>query len=277
MHKVISDSLSSSKTYAKGKKISITGGASGVGKTSIALKMAKEYALSGERILLVDCDVNASHTLNKLGISHNGQFQKLLSGQLSLEETVVKADNFHLLIADSLLIDERKEDFEQILIDIIFTHEKDFDLIIIDSPSLKKGYFLKLNAICDYQIVITTPDRRSITESYSFIKALFQEFGIEGSYLFVNKFQDEKQFTKLSASLIETIKNFVGARTHIWGGMQKFNFDDHGFDTFFLSKSKNEINYNFVKLLIEFTEKAVGTCLNGKLHDTHQIDEQEVH
>ena len=52
----------SKKTSSKAKTISVTAGKGGVGKTSVAVKMAKVLAKSGYKVLLLDCDTNLSNT-----------------------------------------------------------------------------------------------------------------------------------------------------------------------------------------------------------------------
>jgi len=77
--------------------------------------------------------------------------------------------------------------------------------------------------------------------------------------------------------LSETIENFLGVRTQILGGIQKLDVSAEGFDTFFLSETKNEWHKNFVKLLYAFTEKVSGPLaaqVSGKTlmaleHDVH--------
>ena len=259
------------------RKISITGGTGSVGKTSIALKMAMELASMGHKTLLIDCNLNSNHICKKLGAEFNFEFHKLLTGEISFHDFIFKKGNLHLLGTETNFLDEQKNKFEQIIIDIINSHEKEYDYILVDCPSYEKDYFLDLNGVCDHRLIVITPDRKSITDSYSFVKALFHKLGIKENHLFVNKYQTEKQFLKVATSLTETIENFIGANIHLLGGMPKYNFDDNGFDTFFLSESKNEINHNFVKLLLGFTEKAVGSLNAQNTSLSYQTNEQDVH
>lgn len=266
-----------SSSNSSSVKISFTAGSSGSGKTLIALKTALEYSRNGKKTLFIDCDVNSNNSSIKLGLGKNSEFQKIISGEASLGETVFKQGNFHLLVADGSFIPNEENNFEQIVIDIIHSHEDEYDFIIVECPPLGKNYFLNLNAFCDHRVIVITPDRKSLTDSYSFIKMITQRFGKIESHIFVNKYSNHNQFQKVSSSLTETIENFIGAKTHLLGGLPKFNFDDNGFDTFFLSGSKNEINHNFVKLLYGFTEKAVGLRISQNKGLIQRTNEQDVH
>lgn len=260
-------------------KISITGGKGGVGKTSIALKMARELARGGHRTLLIDCDSNLSNTAIKMGLPLDNKFEKLLSAELAFEECLIQQGNFHLLPAcnGSVEIFDAKLNFDEIIIDIIASHEHEYDYILLDCPAGVTREVLTLNAYCDYRWIIVTPDKSSITDSYSLVKLLGSRFGIKENHLLVNMYQSDKQFQKVVLTLSETIENFLNIRTHILGGIRKFDVEASGFDTFFLSESKNEFNHNFAKLLYGFTEKVggslaapqTGTSLVALEHDVH--------
>jgi flagellar biosynthesis protein FlhG len=259
-------------------KISITGGKGGVGKTSIALKTAQELSSAGYRTLLIDCDSNLSNTAIKLGLPLDNKFEKVLSGETTFDDCLIRSGNFHLLPAcnGSVELFESKLKFDEIIIDLITSHEHEYDYILLDCPAGATREALTLNAYCDHRWIVVTPDKSSITDSYSLVKLLSQKFGIKENHLVVNMYQNEKQFQKVVLTLSETIENFLGARTHILGGIHKLDVDTSGFDTFFLSEAKNEFNRNFVKLLYGFTEKA-GGLLKHKQSASQLAFEHDVH
>ncbi len=239
-------------------KISVTGGKGGVGKTSIALKTAKELATAGHRTLLIDCDSNLSNTAIKLGLPMDNKFESLLSGEKAFEDCLIIQGNFHLLPAcnGSIEVFESKLAFDEIIIDIIQGHEHEYDYIILDCPAGLSMSALTLNAFCDHRFVVVTPDKSSITDSYSLVKILSHRFNILENHLIVNMYQTDRQYQKVVLTLTETIENFLGSRTSVLGGIPKLDVSAEGFDTFFLSEGKNEFHKNFVKLLYGFTEKS---------------------
>ena len=260
-------------------KISITGGKGGVGKTSVALKTAGELARAGYRTLLIDCDFNLSNTAIKLGLPLDNKFEKILSGEGIFEDCLIQRGNFHLLPAcnGSVEVFESRLKFDEIIIDIISSHEHEYDYILLDCPAGASREALTLNAYCDYRWIVVTPDKSSITDSYSLVKLLSQRFGIKENHLLVNMYQSDKQFQKVVLTLSETIENFLGARTHILGGIRKCDISNEGFDTFFLSEHKNEFHRNFVKLLYGFTEKAGGPLIAQPKGASQMAYEQDVH
>ena len=259
------------------RKISITGGKGGVGKTSIALKTAQQLAQAGYRTLLIDCDSNLSNTAIKLGLPLDNKFEKLLSAEANFEEVVIQRGNFHLLPAcnGSVEVFESKIRFDEIIIDIISSHEHEYDYILLDCPAGVSREALTLNAYCDHRWIVVTPDKSSITDSYSLVKLLATRFGIKQNDLLINMYQNDKQYQKVVHTLTETIQNFLGVRTNVLGGIKKVEVSAEGFDTFFLSEAKSEWQKNFVKLLYGFTEKDGGPTalqINGATQMAHEHD-----
>ena len=260
-------------------KIAITGGKGGVGKTSVALKTAQEFARAGFKTLLIDCDSNLSNTAIKMGLPLDNKFEKLLSAELKFEDCVIQNGLFHLLPAcnGSVEIFESKLNFDEIIIDVMASHEDEYDYILLDCPAGVSRETLTLSAYCDHRFVVVTPDKSSITDSYSLIKLLSHRFGIKENHLLVNMYQNEKQYQKVVMTLSETVENFLSCRTHILGGIQKLDVSAEGFDTFFLSETKNEFHRNFIKLLSGFTEKVNGPVTPRSVRREHLAFEQDVH
>lgn len=260
------------------RKISVTGGKGGVGKTSVALKTAKEFARAGYRTLLIDCDFNLSNTAIKLGLPLDNKFEKLLSSELTFDECLIQQGNLHLLPAcnGSMELFESKLNFDEVIMDIITSHEHEYDYILLDCPAGISREALTLNAFCDHRFVVVTPDKSSITDSYSLIKILSNKFNVLENHILVNMYETEAQFKRVATTLSETVENFLGVRSHILGGIKKAEVSADAFDTFFLSETKNETHKNFVKLLYTFTE-TVGGPMTTRKGQSHMAYEQDVH
>lgn len=255
-------------------RISITGGKGGVGKTSVALRMAHELGGLGHRVLLIDCDTNLSNTAIKLGLPLGDTFFKLVSGERSFAECVVHRDSFDLLPAcnGSLELFDGKLALDEIIIDVVSAHEDEYDYVLLDCPAGVDRASLNLNAWSDHRVVVVTPDKSSITDSYSLVKILANRYGIRENHLLVNMVQNERQFQKVVMTLSETIENFLGCRTHVLGGIAKLDVTAEGFDTFFLSDGGTEWHKNFFKAMRPLAEKRVlaQTKLSAAMeHEVH--------
>lgn len=241
----------------KSTTISITGGKGGVGKTSVSLKLAKDLSEKGHKVLLIDCDYNLSNTAIKLGLPITNTFFDLVSARKDFDDCLYKDNNFHLLSACNGSIDLFDSSFklEEIIIDIITEHESEYDYILLDCPAGILRETLTLNAYCDKRVVVVTPDKASITDSYSLVKVLSQKFGIKENHLLVNMYSSQKQFQKVVTTLSETIENFLNCRTQILGGIKKLDIAQGKFDNYFIKPGKNIHHENFCKVVNKLTDE----------------------
>lgn len=254
-------------------KISVTGGKGGVGKTSIALRMARELGEMGHRILLIDCDTNLSNTAIKLGLPLDDTFFKLLSGEKEFSECVVRREHFDLLPSCNGSVDlfESRLNLDEIIMDVVSAHEDEYDFVLLDCPAGLNRDSLTLNAWCDHRVVVVTPDKSSITDSYSLVKILATRFGIRENHLLVNMVQNDRQFQKVVMTLSETIENFLGCRTSVLGGLGKVDVSAESFDTFFLSESGTEWHKNFLKAMRPIAEKRVLARAEAQTAVEHEV------
>ena len=171
----------SKRTDKRAVTISVTSGKGGVGKTSAAIKSARILSDWGFKVLLVDCDYNLSNTSVKLGVPLNNNFQDYLNSIKNFDQCLYKHGQFHLFSGCNGNFDlfENKLELEKIIIDILVNQEAVYDFIILDSPAGLLKETLVLNAYCDHRFVVVTPDKSSITDSYSLMKILSGKFGVD--------------------------------------------------------------------------------------------------
>jgi len=256
------------QSVEKSVTVSVTGGKGGVGKTSVSLKLAKEISKQGYKVLLIDCDYNLSNTALKLGRPLSNDFFELVSGTKSFEECLYKDGNFNLLSSCNGSLDLFDSAFrlEDVIIDIMATHENDFDFIFLDCPAGITREALTLNAYCDQRIIVVTPDKSSITDSYSLVKVLSSKYGVKENQLLVNRYRNQNQFEKVVKTLSETIENFLGCRTQILGGIQHIDIDASKFDAYFLEPAENSFHKNFLKVARKFAEELSKTTTDSGIH-----------
>ncbi len=254
----------SKKTSLKAKTISVTAGKGGVGKTSVAVKMARLLADSGYKVLLLDCDTNLSNTVVKLGLPITNYFYELISAQREFDDCLHKDGNLHLLSGCNGNIDlfNKTLEVDRIIIDILVNHERDYDYIILDCPAGITKETLTLNAYSDYRFVVVTPDKSSVTDSYSLIKILNKEFGVNDNHLLINKISSEPQYQRMVKTLSETVETFLKCRLHILGGIKNEATPVDQFDTVLLHQENSSLHKNFVKIVRKFTEEIEGVA-NG--------------
>jgi len=245
--------------------ISIASGKGGVGKSSIAIKMSKILSDWDYKVLLVDCDYNLSNTSIKLGIPLNNNFAKLVFKEIGFDECLYKQGNFHLLpgCSGNMDIFTGKVQLEKFLIDLLLEHEDKYDFILLDCPAGLSREILTLNAYSDYRFIVLNPDKSSLTDSYSLMKILKNNFGIRENHILLNMMGSFSQYKRIVQVLSKTTKNFLDLRLHVLGWILKETKNSDNFDGL-LSDKDSGIHKNLSKILQKFTESNIG---EGRVKD----------
>jgi flagellar biosynthesis protein FlhG len=186
--------------------ISVTSGKGGVGKTSVVVNLAQALALSGQRVLIVDANPGMGEICLRLGIEAPYRLNHVLSGERTLEETVIDAGSgigilpagIDLQLYSSLSPAERLS-----LLQGITRLEDDYDFFLIDTGSGLSANVTSFASFAREIMLVVTPEPTSIMDAYALVKTLN---GRDPSFRFrllVNMCRDAEEgaslFAKLSA------------------------------------------------------------------------------
>ena len=111
----------------------------GEGKSTVARHLAQTAATMGKRVLLVDADLRQPVIHQRLGIDNTQGLSDLLSGNASRTDVLQQAIpfiEFYVMTAGSIPPDPVKLLSSQRMQQLMGDLEKEFDLIIYDSPPL---------------------------------------------------------------------------------------------------------------------------------------------
>ena len=74
------------------RKIVVTSGKGGVGKTTVAVNLAMMFALSNAKVILIDADIRKGRISNFFKVKNTPGLVDYLSGQVSLDEVTHKSE-----------------------------------------------------------------------------------------------------------------------------------------------------------------------------------------
>ncbi len=271
-------SIQSESNKALSRLICVTGGKGGVGKTSLALKMALELSNLGKKVLLIDCDTNLSNTGIKLGIAIKDDFFNLLTGEKSFYDCLYRKGNFHLLSACNGNLDlyDNETNLSHFIIEVVREHRSDYDYVLLDSPAGVNEYTLALAAFSDDRMFVVNPDGSSITDAYSMMKILKKRFEVKENLLIVNKSKNKAQYSKVVRTISETAENYLDVRTVVLGQVP-FLGNSVNFDSEFICGQNNPAQQNTLNILKKYVDRIDDLSLLNPSQQAHSINfEHEV-
>ena len=185
--------------------ISVTSGKGGVGKSSVVVNLAQALAALGQRVLIVDANPGPGDICLRLGKEAPYRLNHVLSGERTLEETVIDGGNGIGIMPAGMGVQQYTalSPSERLsLLHGMVRLEDDFDFFLIDTGAGISANVTSFASVAREIMLVVTPEPTSIMDAYALVKTLSGRDGALRFRLLVNMCQDAEQgaslFSKLS-------------------------------------------------------------------------------
>ena len=171
------------------KKIVITSGKGGVGKTTVAVNLGVALSNLGLRIVLVDLDFGLNNLDVVMGVENRVIFDMLdvFEGRCRIKQALVQSDyRKNLFVFPSGKIDFSNRITGQNVKLLIESLNSVFDYIIIDCPAGIDLGFHRAVSCADEAIVVVTPNLTSLRDADKVVSIL-QSYQLEKVSLVLNR------------------------------------------------------------------------------------------
>ena len=163
------------KERGMARKIVITSGKGGVGKTTIAANLSAQLAKKGQRVILCDADFGLNNVDVMAGIENLVTYDivDVIEGRCRAKQALVRhpdCGNLYLL-GSSHSAPERYVSPQAVKV-VLETLSPQFDFIIIDCPAGIDEGFHRAVATADEAIVVTTPQISALRDADKVITVL---------------------------------------------------------------------------------------------------------
>ncbi len=157
------------------RKIVITSGKGGAGKTTVAINLSAQLAKKGQRVILCDADFGLNNVDVAAGVEHLILYDivDVIEGRCRAKQALVRhpdCGNLYLL-GSSHSAPERYVSPQAVKV-VLDTLAPQFDFIIIDCPAGIDEGFHRAVATADEAIVVTTPHISAIRDADKIITLL---------------------------------------------------------------------------------------------------------
>ena len=189
-----------------GQCIAVVSGKGGTGKTSFTAGVGEALALSGRRVLCLDCDVGLRNLDLALGLSDRAlmDFSDVAQGRCSLESAVVEHPRLPGLFLLTAPVRTRGRPVtETQMADLLAEVRKRYDFCLLDAPAGLGSGFLLATTAADRAVVVTTTDPSSLRDAQHTVMEL-DRFGSGKLHLVVNRVRK-----KLLRSMHATIDDAI--------------------------------------------------------------------
>ena len=166
--------------------ITVTSGKGGVGKSSLAVNLAIDFARLGKKVIIFDADFGLANIEIMLGIRPPYNLADLMFRGKNLEDIIVEGPEGIGFISGGSGIQELtmlSRDQIIYLTQKLFQLDKLADIIIIDTGAGIADSVIEFVAASSEVLLVVTPEPTSITDAYALLKTLNRktEFSIKNS------------------------------------------------------------------------------------------------
>ena len=191
-------------TGQRTKKICISSGKGGVGKTSFAVNLATSLARKEQRVLLIDGDLGLANVDVLLGLNVRHTVRENIEEGRELASLLLPvAAGFHLLPATSGVPEMANLSYEEQseLIRALEAIMDQFDFVLVDTAAGIGDSVLWFNAWADTNVVIVSPDPTSMADAYALIKVLVARHQKSAFHLVINSVTSPQEAQEIFAGL----------------------------------------------------------------------------
>ncbi len=190
----------------RGQCIAVVSGKGGTGKTSFAAGVGSALALSGKRVLCLDCDVGLRNLDLALGLSDRAlmDFSDVAQGRCSLGSAVVEHPKLPGLFLLTAPVRSRGRPVsEDQMAALLREIRQRYDYCLLDAPAGLGGGFLLATCAADRAVVVTTADASSLRDAQHTVMEL-NRFGSGSLHLVVNRVR-KKMLRSMHATIDDAI------------------------------------------------------------------------
>ncbi len=212
------------KKTRKTRRISVTSGKGGVGKSNFALNFAILAAMLKRETLLVDADTNLANIDILMGLSPKYNLSHVLTGKRSVREILIEGPSgISILPAASGSIEQALDEgiaSESIIADLD-SLEEDYDLVVLDTGAGVSRCVLDFILISDTMVLLTTPEPTAITDAYAVVKLITAERIDLKIKILVNLVENKNEAMEVFDKLSAVINHFLKTEVQYLGYMPK--------------------------------------------------------
>jgi len=200
--------------------ITVMSGQQGAGKTAATANLAVALARSGRDVLIIDQDQHGRGASSALGLTPRYDMADVLAGRCTLDALILTGpDNVQVLpIGGGFNRLGRLSERDQEWLAQSFNRlQCGVDVVLVDMEEATDPDALPLGLAASEIMVVLPPGSTAITQAYTLVKRLAQNFGKRQFRLLLNRMESPDQAQAVARNFSRTAEQYLGVSVDYLG------------------------------------------------------------
>jgi len=200
--------------------ITVMSGQQGAGKTAATANLAVALARSGRDVLIIDQDQHGRGASSALGLTPRYDMADVLAGRCALDALILTGpDNVQVLpIGGGFNRLGRLSERDQEWLAQSFNRlQCGVDVVLVDMEEATDPDALPLGLAASEIMVVLPPGSTAITQAYTLVKRLAQNFGKRQFRLLLNRMESPDQAQAVARNFARTAEQYLGVSVDYLG------------------------------------------------------------
>jgi len=172
--------------------IALEAGASGAGKTSVAINVAAALATRGLQVLVIDANSGAANVSGRLGLRPRHDLRDVLGGRCGLDDALLHGPAGVMVLPAIAAARDGHSVRERERFDAIFSQlVPRFDYVLIDVCA-DAGTGALLRACASESVIVSSTGASAVTAAYALIKRVHAEQPQQRMHVLLNRVANER-------------------------------------------------------------------------------------
>lgn len=200
--------------------ITVAGGRTGVGKTSVVVNLAMSLAKNGNHVLILDENARHNNVNENLGLKARYDLLHVINRDKTLDQVILQGPpNVSVLTAmrgvHSLAKLEVND--QEWLIKCFGQLPKPVDVVLVDTAMGNSSHVLPLSLASQQVLIVLSGSASSITDAYALIKVMSREYAKRHFQVLVNKVTSEHHATAIFENLSKVARQYLSVSLDFMG------------------------------------------------------------
>ena len=200
--------------------LTVAGGKSGVGKTSVVVNLAMTLAKNGKQVLILDENPRHNNVNANLGLRARYDLLHVINRDKPLEQVILRGPHDVSVLTAMRGIHSLanlKPVEQEWLVKCFSDLSKPIDVVLVDTAIGSTSHVLPLSLASQQVLILLSGSASSITDAYRLIKVMSREYAKKHFLILISKVDSEHKAQEIYNNISKVARQYLSVSLEFMG------------------------------------------------------------